>query len=206
MNRARADAGRFYLEKLMSKQIMLYMLFALSAAPALADDLGRYADESRAIVTPFMQQLMAENKKAIMEGGVESAIKVCSEIAPGMANDLSRRHGMKISRVSLKVRNPLLGTADEWEQKTLKQFEVRLTRGEKPEALESAEIVNEPNGRYFRYMKAIVLQQGCVACHGTGEQLSDGVKAGLAEYYPHDQATGYTPGQIRGGVSVKRPL
>ena len=175
-------------------------------APALADDLGKYENESRAIVTPFMQQLMAENKKAIMEGGLESAIKVCKEIAPRMANDLSRQHGIKLTRVSLKVRNPLLGTADEWEQKTLKQFEVRLAKGEKPEALESAEIVNEPNGKYFRYMKAIVLQQGCVACHGTAEQLSDGVKARLAEDYPHDQAIGYTPGQIRGGVSIKRPL
>jgi hypothetical protein len=190
----------------MSNKIILYALLALSAAPALADDLGKYEDESRAIVTPFMQQLMAANKKAIMESGPESAIDVCKEIAPRMANDLSRQHGIKLTRVSLKVRNPLLGTADEWEQKTLKQFEVRLARGEKPESLESAEIVNEPNGRYFRYMKGIVLQQGCVACHGTGDQLSDGVKARLAEDYPHDQATGYTPGQIRGGASIKRPL
>ena len=66
--------------------------------------------------------------------------------------------------------------------------------------------MNEPNGKYFRYMKGIVLQQGCIACHGSEEQLSDGVKARLAEDYPHDQAIGYTPGQIRGGVSIKRPL
>ena len=190
----------------MRNKFVLYTLLALSAAPALAGDLGKYEDESRAIVAPFMQKLMAENKKAIMEGGPESAIKVCKEIAPGMANDLSRQHGIKITRVSLKVRNPLLGTADEWEQKTLKQFEARLAQGEKPEMLESAEIVSEPNGKYFRYMKGIVLQQGCVVCHGTREQLSDGVKARLAEDYPYDQATGYTPGQVRGGVSIKRPL
>jgi hypothetical protein len=55
-------------------------------------------------------------------------------------------------------------------------------------------------------MKAIPLQQGCVACHGTTEQIPDAVKARLSEEYPRDQATGYTVGQIRGAVSIKRPL
>ena len=119
----------------MSTKFVMCALLALSTVPALADDLGKYENESRAIVTPFMQQLMAENKKAITEGGLESAIKVCSEIAPAMANDLSRQRGIKLTRVSLKVRNPLLGTADEWEQRTLKQFEVRLAKGKNPRRL-----------------------------------------------------------------------
>ncbi|HEY6019989.1 MAG TPA: DUF3365 domain-containing protein, partial [Candidatus Paceibacterota bacterium] len=72
--------------------------------------------------------------------------------------------------------------------------------------MEFAEIVKEPAGTSFRYMKAIALQPGCVACHGTTDQIQANVKAHLAEDYPHDQATGYTPGQIRGAVSIKRPL
>lgn len=190
----------------MTSKIILCTLLALAAMPAWADEVSQYADESRAIVTPFMQQLMVENRKAIIEGGLESAIGVCKKIAPRMAGDLSRQYGIRLTRVSLKVRNPLLGTADAWEQQTLLQFEARLAKGEKPEALEAAEIVNEPNGRYFRYMKGIVLQQGCVVCHGPGELMSPKVKARLAEDYPHDQATGYSPGQLRGGVSIKRRL
>ncbi|HLP99102.1 MAG TPA: DUF3365 domain-containing protein [Sideroxyarcus sp.] len=181
-------------------------LLVLLAQPALADDLSKYQEESRAIVGPFMQQLMAENKKAVTEGGPASAIKVCKEIAPKMAGDLSKQHGIKLARVSLKVRNKQLGTADAWEQKTLKQFEERLAKGEKPETLEAAEIVGEPNGKYFRYMKGIVLQPGCVTCHGPTDQLASDVKATLATEYPHDQATGYAPGQVRGGVSIKRSL
>lgn len=190
----------------MTSKIILCALLALAAAPAKADEAAQYAAESRAIVAPFMQQLMAENRKAIMEGGLESAIGVCKKIAPRLAGDISRQHGIRLTRVSLKVRNLLLGTADAWEQETLQQFEVRLAKGEKPETLEAAEIVNEPNGLYFRYMKGIVLQQGCVACHGPGEQMSAKVKARLAEDYPYDQAIGYTPGQLRGGVSIKRRL
>jgi hypothetical protein len=188
----------------MKKNISLSLLFALTTLSALADDLDKYKKESRAAAMPFLQEMMAENQKAMSEGGPESAIKVCKEIAPKMTGEISRRNGWKFTRVSLKARNSLLGTPDEWEQKILKQYEERLAKGEKPETLETAEIVNEPNGRYFRYMKAIVLQQGCVACHGTADKISEGVKVRLGAEYPHDQATGYVAGQLRGGVSIKR--
>ncbi|MDQ3259267.1 MAG: DUF3365 domain-containing protein, partial [Pseudomonadota bacterium] len=32
------------------------------------------------------------------------------------------------------------------------------------------------------------------------------VKATLSQQYPHDRATGYVVGQVRGAISVKRPL
>ena len=111
-----------------------------------------------------------------------------------------------MTRVSLKVRNPLLGTPDAWEQKILQDFEARAAKGEKPDTMEFAEVVNEPAGASFRYMKAIALQPGCVSCHGSAEQIPANVKARLAEDYPHDKATGYAPGQIRGAVSIKRAM
>lgn len=190
----------------MKKIVFATLVTAFTTSAFAADDLTKYKDESRAVVGPFVQQLIAENKKAVQEGGPESAIKVCKDIAPKMAGDISRQQGWKLTRVSLKVRNPLLGTPDAWEQKTLKQFEARIAKGEKPETLEAAEIVKESNGKSFRYMKGIVLQPGCVACHGKTEEIPANVQAKLAEEYPHDQATGYAPGQVRGGVSIKRPL
>ncbi|HXU94086.1 MAG TPA: DUF3365 domain-containing protein [Gallionella sp.] len=190
----------------MKKRLALTALLALSSTPAWADDAAKYTEESRAVVAPFMQQLMAENKKAVMEGGPDSAIGVCKEIAPKLAGEASRKNGWKLTRVSLKVRNPLLGTPDAWEQKVLKDFEVRVAKGEKPETMEFSETLQEPAGKSFRYMKAIALQPGCVTCHGSPEQIPPAVKARLAEDYPHDQATGYVPGQIRGAVSIKRPL
>ncbi|MBU0688550.1 MAG: DUF3365 domain-containing protein [Gammaproteobacteria bacterium] len=189
----------------MKKTLLLTALFVLSA-PAMADNLEKYREESRAVIGPFMQQLMAENKKAVTEGGPQSAIQVCKDIAPAMAGDISRQQGIKLTRVSDKVRNPMLGTPDAWEQKALKKMEKQLAKGADPKTLEVAEIVKEPNGKYLRYMKGIVLQPGCVACHGSASDISPAVQARLAEDYPHDQATGYKPGQLRGGVSIKRPL
>lgn len=190
----------------MKKRFVLPALLALATSAAHAEDLGKYQEESRTVVMPFMKQLSAANQKAVGEGGPESAIKVCKDIAPKMAGDISRQTGWRLTRVSLKVRNPLLGTADAWEQKALQDFEARAAKGEKTDSMEVAEIVQEPAGKFFRFMKAIALQPGCVACHGTGEQIPDNVKARLSEDYPHDKATGYSAGQIRGAVSIKRPL
>lgn len=191
----------------MQKRVIIASLLAISAFSAHADNkLDALKDETRAAAMPFMKALMEENKKAVQEGGPESAVKVCKDVAPKMASELSRQKGWKVTRVSTKVRNPMLGTADEWELKALKKMEARLAKGEKPETLEVAEIVKGSNGKTFRFMKGIVLQPGCVSCHGKSEELSDAVKASLAADYPHDKATGYTPGQLRGGLSIQRKL
>jgi hypothetical protein len=190
----------------MKKQLALLALFALATSATYAEDISKYQEESRAVAMPFLKQLGAANQKAISEGGPESAIKVCKEIAPSMSSEISRHTGWKLTRVSLKVRNPLLGTPDAWEQKNLLEFEARAAKGEKAETIEVAEIVQEPAGKTFRFMKAIAMQPGCVACHGNTEQIPDNVKAKLSEEYPHDKATGYSIGQIRGAVSIKRPI
>lgn len=189
----------------MKKLLALSLLSAVSMT-VYAEDLSKYQDETKAVVGPFAKQLMAANQKAIADGGHESAVGVCKDIAPKLAGDISRQTGWKLSRVSLKVRNPLLGTPDAWEQKALQDFEARLAKGEKADALQVSEIVEEPAGKSYRFIKAIPVQQGCLACHGTSEQISEGMKAKLKTEYPSDKATGYSVGQIRGAISVKRPL
>ncbi len=72
--------------------------------------------------------------------------------------------------------------------------------------MDFAEIVTEPQGKYFRYMKAIPLQDVCLKCHGTDEVRAQPAKDTLAAEFPHDKATGYTLGQLRGAFTVKRPL
>ena len=176
-----------------------------TSLPALAAD-DSLLPESRAVAVSLMQQLGAELKKEISVNGPEAAIKVCKNIAPELASKLSIENGWRVTRVSLKTRNPLLGTPDPWEQQTLKQFDSRATSGEALDKMEFSESVTEPGGRYFRYMKALPVQPLCLACHGAEEQISPAVKASLAEQYPHDRAIGYAIGQVRGAISIKRPI
>ena len=131
---------------------------------------------------------------------------VCRQFAPELAGQLSRETGWRVARVSLRTRNPLLGTPDPWEQKALAEFDRRAAAGEKPDTLEFAEVVEEPAGRYFRYLKAIPVGPLCVTCHGSKDQMAPFMVEEIEKQYPHDRATGYTPGQVRGGVTVKRRL
>lgn len=187
-------------------RVLAPSVLAVVAAGAHANDIAAHNEQARALVMPFMKQLSEANQKAITEGGPDAAIGVCRDIAPKLAGDISRQNGVKLTRVSLKTRNPLLGLPDAWEQKHLQELASRLAKGEKPDAMEIGEVVVEPAGKYFRYLKPIVLQAGCVTCHGTAEQIPDKVKTQLKQDYPHDQAIGYSPGMLRGAVSVKRPL
>lgn len=181
------------------------LMLAASAVPALADDMAQYQEESRKIVKEFASQLGAEMQKEMKENGPVAAIKVCRNVAPAIASEVSRKNGWSVGRKSLKTRNAALGMPDAWEQKVLADFEKRMEK-ENPANMEFAEIVSEPQGKYFRYMKAIPVQDVCLKCHGGDEAVAPGVKDALKADYPHDKATGYTLGQLRGGFSIKRPL
>jgi hypothetical protein len=181
------------------------LLFAATTLQAVADDLTNYQEESRKVAKEFVSQLGGELQKEMKENGPVAAIKVCRNVAPAIASEASRKNGWKVGRVSLKTRNPALGLPDAWEQKVLADFEKRMEK-ENPANMEFAEVVAEPQGKFYRYMKAIPVQDACLKCHGTDETIPKGVKEALAAEYPHDKATGYTLGQIRGAITIKRPL
>jgi hypothetical protein len=163
-------------------------------------------EEAKKVTHSLLKQLKGALVKEIQKSGPAGAISVCKELAPKLVSDISMEKGWKVTRVSLKPRNPLLGTADAWEQMVLKDFETRLGKGEAPGNLEVSEIVREPQGNYYRYMKALVIQSECLMCHGSPETIPSNIKKKLAAEYPHDKAIGYSAGQVRGAVSIKKPL
>ncbi len=186
---------------LLSRSCATILLVAL---PLIAQ--ADQTTEARALASQMIQQLGAALKKELAANGPDGAVSVCRDIAPAIAGELSRKSGGRVARVSFKTRNPLLGDPDVWEQQVLAEFDRRAAAGEKVESLEYSETVDEPRGRYFRYMKALPVQPLCLSCHGTAENIPDQVKAKLAIDYPHDHATGYAPGQVRGAVTIKQPV
>lgn len=174
--------------------------------PAAAQDIRALTDESRRIADQLVQQVRGELVKSMETSGPLRSIVVCKYAVPEISSALSRKSGAKVTRVSLSPRNPALGGPDAWERKVLTEFDARVRGGENGEGLEHAEIVSEGPQRYFRYMKALPMGPLCVSCHGTAEQIAPAVKTQLSAEYPHDKAVGYRLGQVRGAVTVKRPL
>ena len=185
------------------RSFFLLLLLSGPAVTAHAEELASRQREAMEVAQSFMQQLKHSMKQAMKNGGVAEAIEVCSERAPAIAGKVSRVRGWKVTRVGTKVRNPMLGMPDAYEQQVLSEFKMRLAQGESPKGLISAAMVNEPDGRYFRFMKAIMVQPQCLTCHGGEGDIPPAVAALLAQRYPHDQATGYGVGDLRGAVSIK---
>lgn len=178
----------------------------LPVAAGAGGDARTAQAQAQATIKRFMGELGGALKTAMREGGPAAAIDVCAEKAPRIAARLSREKGWRITRISDRVRNPLLGMADAWEQQTLARFRERHAQGEAYPGMSRSEVVSAPSGRYFRYMQAIPVQEVCMNCHGPTEELAPAVREALAKQYPHDRATGYQVGELRGAFSVKRAL
>jgi hypothetical protein len=167
------------------------------AAPAFAED-PRIV-ESRAIADRFQQTLKGALMAAIAEGGPTKAIEVCQVQAPAIAAQLGSETGAIVSRTSLKVRNPA-NAPTAAQRAVLEAFAARQQAGEEAGALEDF----EPNAEGGpRYMRAIITQEPCLACHG--REIAEPVRATLAERYPGDAATGYDLGEVRGAFSITWP-
>jgi hypothetical protein len=181
-------------------------LTLLGSGASSADDLTAREQAARAASGAFLQKLSGALKTQMQKGGPEQAILVCRDFAPQIAGELSRSNGWRVTRVGTRVRNPMLGLADDWERKVLADFEARAAKGEKYPDMAFGEVVELGGAKHYRFMKAIPVQEACLSCHGNTETIPEGVKAKLAEAYPHDRATGYQVGELRGAVSIIQPL
>lgn len=188
--------------------LMMFGVICASASISYAEDTHQtqHMEESRQTAQIFMQSLAGQLKAALESVGAEHAIKVCKEIAPALAQQFST-DGKRVTRVSLKPRNPTMGVPDKDELAILERFDSLQKEGTAANTLESGVFQQHADGsQWFHYMKAIPTQAICLQCHGKPQDISDQVKALLSKEYPADQAIGYTQGEIRGAVSIRTPV
>ncbi|WP_119353145.1 Tll0287-like domain-containing protein [Azohydromonas sediminis] len=181
----------------------LTAILACGPLVALADPAA-WIGEAHSVATSVPPKLLAVLKAEIEKGGPEGAIAVCSEVAPKLAAEASQATGWQVRRVSLRNRNPR-AVPDDWERAVLEDFDRRAAAGENPATLERAEEVVVDGKPVWRYMRALPTQELCLACHGPRERLGEGVRAQLGARYPADRAVGYSVGQIRGAMTIRKP-
>jgi Protein of unknown function (DUF3365) len=172
---------------------------------ASADEIA-LEQEASEVAETFLEELGEAMTQEMTERGPVEAIIVCTKLAPDIAGRLSREHGWRVTRVGTRVRNPLLGMPDAWEQRVLAEFAERAAKGKTFASMTHHEVVTEPDGQYFRFMKPIMVQSKCLLCHGSSDQIPESIRIMLKKQYPFDRAIGYKAGELRGAVSIKQPL
>lgn len=163
-----------------------------AAAPVPDPALARAAAAGQ----EFGATLKGRLQEAMAAGGPPQAIAVCSEAAPAVAAEMGTKHGVKIGRSSLRLRNPA-NAGPEWVQAWLRSAGERPAEGLTP--------VKEVVDGTARVLVPIAVEPVCVNCHGPAEGLAPEVKSTLAERYPQDRATGYAVGDLRGALWVEAP-
>ena len=166
-----------------------------AAAPA-------WQAEAVAIADRFQAELQGRLQQAMAAGGPVEAVRVCQVEAPAIASRLSRETGWQVKRIGTRVRNPLTGLADEWERAELGSLAARLARGESLPSV-STETTTE-QGSEQRLLRAIPVGPLCLACRGDVAAQPTGLRAALQQAYPHDAATGYRAGELRGAFALRR--
>jgi len=182
----------------MAAAILLSVVSANAQEPA-------WVGEARKVAGSVPPKLLAVLTEEIGKNGPEGAILVCRDKAPQLAKAASDETGWSVRRVSLRNRNPR-AVPDAWERAALEDFDRRAASGESATTLEKAEIVTEGGKQSYRYMRALPTQSLCLNCHGSPEQLTPAVLEKLKALYPDDKAVGYRPGDIRGAMTIRKPV
>jgi hypothetical protein len=190
----------------LTSAVFLLLSASPLVVPAADEDTAAREQAARTAVAGFAKQLGGELKQTMGSQGPAAAIAVCRDVAPQIAGKLSRENGWRVTRVSDRPRNPMLGMADAWELDVLAQFAARAGKGESLKNMSHSEVVTEGGKQYFRYMQAIGIQPLCLSCHGSAGQLPANIKSALETNYPYDLATGYDAGELRGAFSIKQPM
>ncbi|MGM0906722.1 MAG: Tll0287-like domain-containing protein [Pseudomonadota bacterium] len=176
--------------KLILKFFIIFIAF--SATTSLASDNKTYETAAKKLQQRLGKVLMS----TIQSDGHIAAIDVCNEQAPEIASTVGEELGLVVSRTALKVRNPDNKPSAE-QKRVLEDFEYLWERnkGKPPSTTYMGSDGHEV------WMKAIVMQPQCAACHGNS--VAPELKRAINERYPNDQATGFEVGEIRGAFVVR---
>ena len=186
----------------MQRLWWMCVLHTFALASSADQPLTSVADQeaeadARQVVQAFVGELKPTLKRALQQGPV-SAVHTCAEEAPKIATALSQ-NGWLVKRVSNKARNPE-AKPDDWEQKGLQQLARNLAAGKSGPALNYSETIDGE----FRYLQGQVTEAMCLICHG--ENIAPDIKAAIHQHFPDDAATGYVADELRGAISLRKPL
>jgi hypothetical protein len=107
--------------------------------------------------------------------------------------------------VGLKNRNPK-AVPEAQVRAALEDFDRLVAAGKLPAALDKAEVVTLGDREEYHYIRAPPAQEFCLQCHGTPDRITAQVREKLQTLFPEGKAVGYRAGEIRGAITIRKPV
>lgn len=164
---------------------------AADAAPS-PEVVAEVTARGEAAAKVLMERLGAQLKGAMESGGPVAAITVCQQVAIPLTNSAGAEfEGVTVKRTTLKPRNSA-NAPDEKDRAVLEAMAAQSP----PQP-----VIHWEDG-VARFYRPLMIQEVCLKCHGDPATFPKELVAILAEKYPHDAATGYALGDLRGAIRV----
>lgn len=152
------------------------------------------------VAAALMQTLSGNLMAAMDEGGPVAAMAFCQVEALPLTRQVTESQGMQVKRTSWRLRNPA-NAPDSLEEAALAHFAAAAADSEGAPA---PWVQADPEGGY-RYYRPLPTGPLCLNCHGSPDQLAEGVPEALERLYPDDEAVGFSQGELRGLLRVSVP-
>ena len=185
------------------KKSMLLLSLAV-ATVVMASEAAAPAQDKKAIVMEGVKYIKMLGKE--LKGNVTKRMKddpsglqaayFCAKSAEDIEKKVAEKFpaNIKVRRTALKVRNPK-NKPDATDIKVMEQMEAAMKDGtfrKKPTVVE----VDGVNRVYV----PLVVEKGCLKCHGPVDKIDPKVREIIAKKYPEDKAVGFKEGDLRGVV------
>lgn len=184
------------------RQLTVFVMVALiasGAALAHGEDGSTELKKARAAeMASEITNLRSTLAKTFIKTGMvvteETFKSVCGAVGKRV-KEISEKEGVTIRHASVKNRNPTNApTATDLE--LINRFEAE------PGLKELSNETLVDGKRFLRYTSAIYVEEACLSCHGAKDKRP----SFIAAKYPNDKAYDFKTGDLRGIISILRPL
>jgi len=170
------------------KVLVALFIFGNSlAAPLSEQEKNYYKKKGRVVLVKYRDELGLALKQSVQNGFIKG-VRSCRAKKTSVEQNW-RKLGYKIGRTSHRLRNPK-NVAPAWVAPFISKYRKSSAKNKMPISVVALDVDRAG------VIAPIYTKKMCMHCHGVS--ISQGVKSEIRKYYPKDQATGFTMGDLRG--------
>ncbi|HZW78270.1 MAG TPA: DUF3365 domain-containing protein [Flavobacteriaceae bacterium] len=145
-------------------------------------------------ISSELQGILLKNvADAIKQGGTTYAVDFCNLNAYPLTEEVSKKHKVKIERLTDKPRNTKNAITAEIDQEAWE----RIKSGE------TAFLEQNQEGELYFYKPILIGMPTCLQCHGKTKDIQVSTLELIENKYPEDKALEYEIGDLRGMWKIK---